>query len=88
MHAQKAVEAHAPWSSRVRGSRVRASSGGPQSPCGAAGMAASLWMGDVSEGGFPGLWRRNVSVARKKGAEWGGLSNLQKGGREWGGEFF
>lgn len=45
-------------------------------------------MGDVSEGGFPGLWLRNVSVARKKGAEWGGPSNLQKGGREWEGEFF
>ena len=51
-------------------------------------MAASLWMGDVSEGGFPGLWRSNVSVARKKGAKEGGPSNLQKGGREWVGEFF
>lgn len=51
-------------------------------------MAASLWMGDVSEGGFLCLWRRNVSVARKKGAEGGGPSNLQKGGREWVGEFF
>lgn len=37
---------------------------GPPSPGRAVAMAASLWMGDVSEGGRPGPRRRNLSVAR------------------------
>lgn len=61
--------------------------GGHKSPCGAAGMAASLWMGDVVRAAS-GLWRRNVSVAGKEAESGEGLESLQKGGREWGGVLF
>lgn len=53
----------------ARRSGVRASLGGRRSPGGASGMAASLWMGDVSEGGRPGLRSRNLSVTREKETE-------------------
>lgn len=42
----------------------------PQSPGPAAGMAASLWMGDVSEGGRLGPARRNLSITREEESEW------------------
>lgn len=47
----------------------RAGSRSPPSPGPAAGMAASLWMGDVSEGGLLGPARRNLSVTREEESE-------------------
>lgn len=47
----------------------RAGPRSPPHPGPAAGMAASLWMGDVSEGGLPGPARRNLSVMREEECE-------------------
>ena len=50
----------------------------PLSPGPAAGMAASLWMGDVSERGGSGPRRRNPSVSSVGGCEGEASSNSQK----------
>lgn len=68
--AQKASEAHALWRFRLGGpASAPASVASEVLGGGASGMAASLWMGDVSEGGRPGLRSRNLSVTREKGTE-------------------
>lgn len=41
-------------------------------------MAASLWMGDVSEGGCPGPRRTNLSVTGEDESEGAGSSNPKR----------
>lgn len=58
---------------------------GPLTPGPAAGMAASLWMGDVSEGGRLGRTRRNLGATREEGSE--GEESIDPTS-EWAGELF
>lgn len=58
---------------------------GPLTPGPAAGMAASLWMGDVSEGGRLGRTRRHLGVTREEGSE--GEESIDPRS-EWAGELF
>lgn len=76
--AQKASEAHAPWRSRTPRSGYRAGLLGPRNSGPAADMAASLWMGDVSEGGCAGPRRMTLSVTGEEESEAEGSWNPKR----------
>lgn len=66
--AQKTSESACSVAVGARRTTAGAGLRGPLTPGSAAGMAASLWMGDVSEHGRLGRTRRNLGVTREEGS--------------------